>query len=173
MNPRLLSFHYTLKNKSGEVLDTSSGSDPLTYVEGSGQIIPGLEKNLRDAQKGDKRKVEVKASEAYGERNDKLVLQVPLDQLPQGAPLKEGTQFQVDMGGSNAHVFQITGVSQTHATLDGNHPLAGEDLFFDVEVTEARAATAEEVKAAEHDHDHEHGEGCDHDHGDGGGRHSH
>lgn len=166
MNPRFISFHYILKNKAGEVLDSSHDGEPMTYIEGQQQIIPGLENGMKNCRAGEKKKVVVEAGDAYGERDERLVMRVPLAELPKGSKVEEGVEYQVKLEDESSHVFRVTGVNQTHATLDGNHPLASEDLFFDVEVKEAREATKAEMDAAAEesccDHDHEDG---DHDHG--------
>jgi FKBP-type peptidyl-prolyl cis-trans isomerase SlyD len=120
-------------------------------MEGSGQIIPGLERQIVSLKQGDKKKIEVPAIEAYGVRDKTKIIRVPLEQLP-SKTVKVGDRFS---GGQDAHapVFVVTEVSATEATLDCNHPLAGVDLTFDVEVTSAREATAEEIT-----HGHAHGE---------------
>jgi FKBP-type peptidyl-prolyl cis-trans isomerase SlyD len=149
---RVLSFHYTLKNSSGELLDSSEGRAPLAFIEGAGQIIPGLERALGSLSKGEKKRVEVAAADAYGERRESLVFSVPKTSLPT-ENVKVGDRFR---GGSDdaSPVLTVTSVGETQVTLDGNHPLAGQDLFFDVELTDVREATEEEMS-----HGHVHGEG--------------
>ncbi|MEN9724483.1 MAG: hypothetical protein RJB38_2469 [Pseudomonadota bacterium] len=160
---RVISFHYTLRNTEGQVLDSSSGSDPLTYLEGSGQIIPGLEKAIALLGVGDKRTVTIEAAQAYGERDDEQVLEVPRDRLPKSEGLSVGDQFAGrSPDGSEGAIFTVINLSETSVTLDANHPLAGQDLTFDVEITEMRQATSDEVA-----HGHAHGPGGHHDHGDG------
>lgn len=146
---RVIGFHYTLTDQNGNIIDSSSGRGPLLYMEGTGQIIPGLEKELQSLNKGDKKKVSIPAKEAYGERQESMVLQVPLDKLPK-QDIKVGNQFR---GGADNHspVFTVIEVTATEAKLDGNHPLAGQDLNFDVELVEIREATAEEMQ---HGHAH-------------------
>ncbi len=155
MSKRVLSFHYTLTDKSGKVLDSSQGRSALSFMEGAGQIIPGLEKQLLGLKKGDKKKVEVVAQEAYGLRDERMVIKVPLSELPTQT-VKVGDRFH---GGQEAHspVFCVTEVTATEATLDGNHTLAGQDLTFDVELTDIRPATPEELS-----HGHSHSEGGHH-----------
>lgn len=170
MNPRFISFHYVLKNQAGELLDSSHEGEPMTYIEGEEQIVPGLEKQMKNVNKGDKKKVVVNAVDAYGERDDRLVMQVPLTDLPNSGKIEEGTEYRVQLDDESSHVFRVTGFNETHATLDGNHPLASVDLHFDVEVKEAREATDQEMSDAEEsqaccDHDHE----GEHDHHDGDG----
>jgi FKBP-type peptidyl-prolyl cis-trans isomerase SlyD len=150
--PRVVSFHYTLKNSQGEVLDSSSGSEPLSYLEGSGQIIPGLEQQLTLLSVGDKRTVSVAAAQAYGEHDAELIMEMPRNRLPKSDKLEIGDQFSGrNKDGEPANVFTVIKLSEETVTLDGNHPLAGQDLTFEVEVTEMRAATQDEL---EHGHAH-------------------
>ncbi len=151
MKKRVVSFHYTLTDADGKMLDSSSGREPLTYMEGVGQIIPGLEKELANLKKGDKRKISVAAAEAYGLRDEAKIIKVPRETLPaQG--IKVGDRFT---GGDDPHapIFVVIESSETEVTLDANHPLASVDLTFDIELTDFREATAEEIS-----HGHAHGE---------------
>jgi len=160
--PRVISFHYTLKNNEGEVLDSSSGSEPLSYLEGSGQIIPGLEEQIALLTVGDKRTVNVEAARAYGTHDAELVMDVPRSRLPKSEDLAVGDQFAGrGPDGEAGNIFTVVNLSEESVTLDGNHPLAGVDLTFEVEITEMREATADEVA-----HGHAHGPGGHHDHGD-------
>lgn len=151
MSQRVISFHYTLTDKSGKVIDASKERGPLSFMEGIGQIIPGLERQLSILKVGDKKKIQVPAAEAYGERDEQRVVKVQPDQLPT-KEVKVGDKFS---GGPEAHapVFVVTNVTSTEVTLDGNHSLAGVDLIFDVELTAVREATEEELS-----HGHAHGE---------------
>jgi len=157
MMSRVVSFHYTLKNKNGEVLDSSNDSSPLTFLEGTGQIIPGLERAMLLLSVGDKREITVPAKDAYGEHDANLKLEVPVEQFPKDHGLKMGDMFRAGPSEEESRVFQVIGLSETHVSLDGNHPLAGQDLFFSVEVTAARPATQEEMS-----HGHAHGPGGHH-----------
>ncbi len=149
MTQRVISFHYTLTDPAGKKLDSSVGRVPMTFLEGVGQIIPGLESELLKMKSGDKKTVTVKAADAYGEKNPANIVDVPRDKLP--APnVKVGDRFRAG-GGSHAPVVLVVKVTDTHATLDGNHPLAGVDLTFAVEVTAIRDATEAEL---EHGHAH-------------------
>ncbi len=150
---RVVSFHYTLRDPSGRVLDTSAGADPITYLEGSGQIISGLDEQLRDAQLGEKRRVHVPAAKAYGERDASQVQRVKRALLPVEGELQVGDQFQTDNDRSSP-IVTIAAIEGDEVLLDANHPLAGVDLVFDVQVTAARAATADELQ-----HGHCHGGG--------------
>ena len=156
MKARVVSFHYTLTNDGGETLDSSKGQEPMSYLEGGGQIIPGLETEIQKLKVGDKKKIKVEAAQAYGPYNESLVVQLPRAQLPHPDKVKIGDQFSAGAAagpsGDDSAVFTATKISDSHVTLDGNHPLAGQDLTFEVEITEAREATAEELS-----HGHAHG----------------
>lgn len=159
---RVISFHYTLKDGSGTVLDSSAGSDPLSFLEHQGNIIPGLEKEIAKLAKGDKKTIKVAASEAYGEVNPEMVIDVPHSQFPDAKNIKKGDQFRGqshDGNDDHAPVFMVVDVTAENVKLDGNHPLAGKDLFFDVEIMAMREATKDEVA-----HGHAHGEGGHHHH---------
>ena len=153
MAQKVVSFHYTLKDTAGKVLESSVGDEPLSFLEGVGQIIPGLESAMQGLRKGDKKSVQVKAAEAYGERELDLIVQVPRAQIPK-PDVAVGDRFHADSGHGHTQVVVVTAVNDTHVTVDGNHPLAGQDLHFDVEVIEVREATKDEVE-----HGHAHGPG--------------
>ena len=154
---RVIGFHYTLTDKTGTVLDSSIGDEPLYFLEDSQQIIPGLEKVIAIMNVGDKKKIEVAAGDAYGDVNPELVVKVKKTQFPPDAQLTVGDQFQVN---NDAHspVFTIMSIETDEVAVDGNHPMAGKDLTFDVEIIGMRPATPEEMS-----HGHAHGS-----HGHGG-----
>lgn len=153
MSKKVIGFHYTLKNTQGELIDTSDGQPPLLFLEGSGMIIPGLESELLPMSVGEKKVVEVASADAYGEVMDDLLITVQKSQFPDGTEINEGDHFQVNEE-PMAPLFKVVKVDGENVTLDGNHPLAGHDLVFDVEITEKRDATEEEIA-----HGHAHGEG--------------
>lgn len=152
-NNCIASFHYTLTDKDGKVLDSSEGREPLAYLHGSGNIIPGLEKELEGKQAGDKLTVAVPAAEAYGERNDAMMQELPANMFSGVDKIEVGMEFhaQTEQG---VQVVSVAAVDGDTVTVDANHPLAGVDLNFDVEITEVRPATEEEVS-----HGHAHGVG--------------
>lgn len=152
-NNCIASFHYTLTDKEGKVLDSSEGREPLAYLHGSGNIIPGLEKELEGKQAGDKLTVAVPAAEAYGERNDAMMQQLPANMFSGVDKIEVGMEFhaQTEQG---VQVVSVAAVDGETVTVDANHPLAGVDLNFDVEITDVRPATEEEVS-----HGHAHGVG--------------
>jgi len=147
---KVVSIHYTLTNKEGTVLDSSSGSDPLAYLHGFGNIIPGLENALEGKEKGEKLAVTVEPEQGYGARDEQLVQAVPRSAFKGVEELAPGMQFQAQ-GPQGARLVVVTQVAQDVVTVDANHPLAGQTLHFDVEVSEVRDATAEEL---EHGHVH-------------------
>lgn len=152
----VVSFHYTLTNKDGQVIDSSQGNKPLTYLHGVGQIVPGLENTLAGKLVGDKLDVEVSAEEGYGEHHDFMVQQVPREAFQGVDDIEAGMQFQAQTPQGEMTVT-VTAVDESTVTVDGNHPLAGQALFFAVEVVSVRAATEEELS-----HGHVHGEGGHH-----------
>ncbi|MGC3873999.1 FKBP-type peptidyl-prolyl cis-trans isomerase [Halomonas sp. GXIMD04776] len=149
----VVAFHYTLTNDAGEVLDSSEGREPLTYLHGSGNIIPGLEKELEGRENGEKLQVTVTPEEGYGENQPALVQEVPRDAFQGVESVEPGMQFQAQTQGGPLMVT-VTSVEGDTVTVDGNHPLAGQKLNFDVKIAEVREATEEEVE-----HGHVHGEG--------------
>lgn len=154
--PKVVSFHYTLKDSKGTQLESSFGDDPMSYLEGVGQIIPGLEAALEGSKKGDKKTVNVKAADAYGEFEQELIVEVPKAQLPK-KDIAVGDQFHADSGNGHVQVVTVTKVEGDTVTVDGNHPLAGQDLNFEVEVMDVREATKDELA-----HGHAHGPGGHH-----------
>lgn len=149
-------FHYTLTNAAGEQLDSSAGQEPLAYLHGAGNIIPGLESALLGKQVGDKLNVTVAPEEAYGPIKEELVQDVDRANFEGIDQIEPGMQFmaQTPWGQQPVTVVKVEG---DVITLDGNHPLAGETLTFDVEVMEVRAASEEELS-----HGHVHGAGGHH-----------
>jgi FKBP-type peptidyl-prolyl cis-trans isomerase SlyD len=125
-------IHYTL-TVDGTVVDSSSGKDPLEYVHGSSQIIPGLEEQLVGLKKGDKKKVSVSPDKGYGPHNPQAVQKVPKTNFQEADKLKKGGVVSGEMGGQQFRAI-IADISDKEVTLDLNHPLAGKTLHFDVEV---------------------------------------
>lgn len=151
-------IHYTLKNDSGEVLDSSAGQEPLPFLCGANNIVAGLEKALLGKTVGDKLDVEVKPEDGYGEVRAELVQKVARDNFQGIDDIQVGMQFMAEAPWGQQPVTVVE-IAEDGITLDGNHPLAGQTLVFSVEVTEVRQATDDELA-----HGHVHGEGCDHDH---------
>ena len=154
MSHQVIAFHYKLTDVAGKTLDQLESGDPLAFMTGVGQIIPGLESVLVTMKTGDKKRVEVEAKDAYGERDISRIMNVQRSQLPEG-DVKVGDMFH----GPNGEVVTVTAVSLEGVTLDANHPLAGQKLIFDVEIATVRAATKDEVA-----HGHAHGADGHHQH---------
>jgi FKBP-type peptidyl-prolyl cis-trans isomerase SlyD len=152
----VVSFHYTLTGKDGQVIDSSEGNQPLTYLHGVGQIVPGLENALLGKLAGEKLDVEVSAEEGYGEHHEFMVQQVPREAFQGVDDIEPGMQFQAQTP-QGAMTVTVTAADEATVTVDGNHPLAGQSLFFAVEIVSVRDASEEEIT-----HGHVHGEGGHH-----------
>lgn len=152
----VVSMHYTLTDNNGTTLDSSEGREPLTYLQGHQNIIPGLESEMEGKEVGAKFIAKIPPSEAYGELNQDLIQKVPKSNFPNPEELQPGMQFQTqtEMG---PMVLTVKEIADSEVTVDGNHPLAGVELNFEVEITNVRAATQDEIS-----HGHVHGEGCSH-----------
>ena len=154
------SVHYTgTMPETGEVFDSSEGKDPLTFLIGHGQMIPGFETNIEGAKIGEKRTFTLTADEAYGEREDAALMKIPRSefaQLEEGAKLEIGMTLVATMPHGPAP-FNITELTDDEVTADFNHKLAGEALTFEVEIIELRDASVEELS-----HGHVHGPGGHH-----------
>ena len=153
---KVVLIHYTLTNLDGEVMDSSEGSDPLAYLQGMGSIVPGLEKELLGKQAGDKVNVEVSPEEGYGELNNELVQEVDRSAFDGVDDIQVGMRFMAQTAWGEQPVV-VTALTDETVTVDGNHPLAGQALKFDVELVEVRDATDEELE-----HGHVHGVGGHH-----------
>jgi FKBP-type peptidyl-prolyl cis-trans isomerase SlyD len=153
---RVVTIHYTLRNDGGSIIDSSAGGEPLAYIQGHGNLVPGLEKALEGKQDGTTLAVVISPAEGYGERNEALIQRVPKRSLQGSGEIKKGMQFQgrTDDG---MRMFTVTAVVGDMVTLDGNHPLADQTLHFDVEIVGVREATTEELE-----HGHVHGAGGHH-----------
>lgn len=149
---KVVNIEYTLKGDSGEVIDSSVGSDPLAYMHGHQGIIPGLENALEGKQTGDKVEVSIEPKDGYGE-HDASMIQVVEKKLFEGMDINPGMQFQAETN-QGVQVVTVTNVEGESVTIDGNHPLAGQTLHFAVEIKEIRDASEEELS-----HGHVHGPG--------------
>jgi len=151
---RVAAIHYTLTNNDGKVLDSSEGREPLHYIQGIGNLIPGMEEGLEGKKQGDKFNLKVSPEKGYGVKDEKMVQRVPRSAFGTGE-IKKGMQFQTNQG----QVVTVTEVGLSEITVDANHPLAGVELNFAVEVLSIREATADELS-----HGHVHGPGGHHHH---------
>jgi len=151
-----VSIHYTLTNDDGEVLDSSIGDEALVFLQGSGNIISGLEDALVGKVSGDKFNVRIAPEEAYGELMEDMIQVISRDMFEGIDDIEVGMQFHADVS-SGSGIVTVVSIDDDNITIDGNHPLAGLALTFDVEVIDVRPATEEEAA-----HGHIHGAGCHH-----------
>lgn len=154
----VVSIDYTLKDSKGNTIDSSAEGNPLVYLHGAGALIPGLEKELEGKKAGDRLKVTVAPENAYGEHMPQLIQKLPRENFQGVETLELGMEFEAS--GENGHIMvvRIDAIEGDEVTINGNHPLAGMTLDFEVAVADVREASEEEL---------EHG----HVHGDGGHRH--
>ena len=150
---KAVSFHYTLKNADGEQMETSREKDPMSYLHGANNIIPGLEKAMEGHAVNDEFSVTVEPEEAYGVRNENNVQRVPLKRLKGIGKVSVGQVLSLQTNQGQVQVTVLK-VGRFNIDVDGNHPLAGMALTFDVEITDIREASAEELE-----HKHVHGPG--------------
>jgi len=149
---KVAAIHYTLTDNQGKILDSSSGREPLYYIQGIGNLILGMEEGLEGKKKGDKFQIHVSPEKGYGVKDPAMTQKVPLTAFG-GEKVQAGMKFQTNHG----QVVTVTEVSADTVTVDANHELAGVELHFDVEVMEVRNATSEEIS-----HGHVHGPGGHH-----------
>jgi FKBP-type peptidyl-prolyl cis-trans isomerase SlyD len=152
----VVSMEYTLK-VDGEVADTSEGREPLEFVHGAGNIIPGLEREMTGMAIGESKEVVVPPADGYGEEDDKAFMDVPREQFPEEIPMKVGTELQVQNQAGQPMYARIDMVGDKNVRLNFNHPLAGKELHFAVKVVGLRNASDEEKE-----HGHVHGAGHHH-----------
>jgi len=151
---KVAAIHYKLTDNDGKVLDSSEGREPLHYIQGIGNLIPGMEEGLEGKKQGDKVNLKVSPEKGYGVKSEELVQKVPRTAFGD-QKIEKGMQFHTDSG----HTVTVTNVGLSEITVDGNHPLAGVELNFAVEVISIREATEEELA-----HGHVHGPGGHHHH---------
>ena len=154
---KAVSIDYTLTNDIGEVIDSSSGGAPLVYLQGAGNIIPGLEKALDGKQAGDELTVTVEPEDAYGEYSAELVSTLSRSMFEGVDELEVGMQFHASAPDGQMQIVTIRDLDGDDVTVDGNHPLAGQKLTFQVKIVDVRDASQEEIA-----HGHVHGEGGHH-----------
>lgn len=157
---KVVFIHFTLTNAEGDVIDSSDGNEPLIYLHGADNIVPGLEAELAGKKVGDKVKAVIPPEEGYGMREPGASQQVPRDEFPPDMEIEVGMPFHAETGDGHMLTVWVTNITPEFVELDMNHPLAGETLHFDVEIVRIREATAGEM---------EHG----HPHGDDGHAHHH
>lgn len=148
---KVVEMHYTLKNDAGEVIDSSKDQDPMPFLHGHGNIIPGLEKALEGMKVGESCDVSIEPKEAYGEYRDDIIREIPMDALQGIDDLQVGMQLQSQDENGNPFIVSVKEIKDNSVVVDGNHPLAGETLHFSVSIENVRDALPEEI-----DHGHVH-----------------
>ena len=154
---KVVSIDYKLTNNKNEIIDTSEGREPLAYLHGNGNLIPGLEKALEGKAGGDTLKVSIPPEEGYGVRDDSKRTEIPRNVFKDVDEVKPGMQFQARGPQGGVELLTVVSVADDKVTIDANHPLAGETLNFDVTVREVREPSAEELA-----HGHVHSPGGHH-----------
>lgn len=153
---KVVLIDYILKDNDGNIIDSSDGREPLAYIHGTGSLIPGLESALDGKTVGDKIKTKIQPEDAYGTRDEKLKQVIALDSFDNPDDIKKGVQLQIESEKGIKYAF-VTEVKGNEVSIDLNHPLAGVELNFDVEIKGVRDASQEELS-----HGHVHGEGGHH-----------
>ncbi|MEX0605404.1 MAG: peptidylprolyl isomerase [Marinobacter sp.] len=142
--PAVYTVHYRLKNRTGEVVDTSEGGEPLTFMEGSDSVIKGIQEAVKGRGPGDCLEVTVPPEMGYGEHNSELVRRVPRSMFEYVDDLRIGMKFQTNTG-DEAQVIKVVGIDGNLVHVDANHPLAGFTLYFDLEIVQVREASDDEL----------------------------
>lgn len=155
-NKTAVSIHYTLTNDAGEEIDSTAGGEPMVYLHGTNSIITGLENALHNKNAGDKLNIRIEAADAYGEFSEDMIQVVSREMFDGIDKLEVGMQFHTAPN-SGSSVITVLSIDGDDVKIDGNHPMAGQALNFDVEIVSVRLATKEEIS-----HGHVHGAGCHH-----------
>ena len=154
---KVVEMHYTLKDDSGEVIDSSIGNEPMPFIQGHGNIIPGLEKALEGMKVGESCDVSVKPEDAYGVHYPDAIQDVPMEAMKAVEDLKVGMELQSKDNQGNAFIVRVTEIKDDSVKVDANHPLAGETLHFNVSIENIREASKDELE-----HGHVHSASCSH-----------
>ncbi len=156
-NDLVIAIHYCLKNAAGDIIDQSEKDQPMEYIQGAGNIIPGLEQALTGKSIGDHCEVTVNPEDAYGMHEPQMVQQVPREMFQGVDTIEVGMNFQSQGPDGQAMMITVTAVEEDLITIDGNHPLAGQSLHFAVDIVSIREATEDEKQ-----HQHVHSASCNH-----------
>ncbi len=148
---KVVNINYKLTDDQGNVIDESNDGS-FAYLHGANNIIPGLEKALEGKSEGEKLSVSVSPAEGYGERDEQQIQEVPREMFPQDIEIQPGMNFHAQTPDGTPVVVTVTAVGDDTVTVDGNHPLAGQNLNFEVEIVSVRDAQPEEIQ-----HGHVHG----------------
>jgi FKBP-type peptidyl-prolyl cis-trans isomerase SlyD len=152
----VVTIHYTLRNAHGEDIDTTRDGDPVPYLHGSGNIVPGLEAGLEGHRVGEQLTIAVEPDQGYGDHDPEGVQAVPRDTFPDDVELEVGMRFVTEGPDGELIPVEVKSIEEDTVEIDLNHPLAGQSLSFEVTIVELREATEEE-----REHGHAHDDGCD------------
>jgi len=136
-----IKVHYHGKLRSGETFDTSDGREPLEFTVGSGQVIKGFDEGVKGMQVGDKKTVEIPVLDAYGEKQQEMMIEFPKDQFPADMNPEVGMQLMMSNGSGQQFPVTVAEVKEGSVVLDANHPLAGQELIFDLELVSIEPAS--------------------------------
>ena len=153
----VVEMHYTLKNDAGEVVDSSKGQDPMPFIQGRGNIIPGLEKALEGMKVGDTCDVSVKPEDGYGVHHAEGIQEIPKEALQGIENLEIGMELQSQDEQGNPFIVRVEEIKDDVVIINANHPLSGQTLHFNVSIESVREATADELE-----HGHVHSASCSH-----------
>jgi FKBP-type peptidyl-prolyl cis-trans isomerase 2 len=131
-----IKVHYHGKLRSGETFDSSNGREPLEFTVGSGQVIKGFDEGVKGMQVGEKKTIEIPVKDAYGEKQQEMMIEFPKEQFPPDMNPEVGMQLMMSNGSGQNFPVTVAEVSENNVILDANHPLAGQDLIFDLELVE-------------------------------------
>lgn len=151
---KVIGLIYTLKDTDGELIEERASDDPLMFIQGADQLLPGVEKAIAGQKVGYKTEVRLTAAEAYGDYDDSLVAEVDRGDFPKEMEIQVGMKFETEGPDGEMLLVEVVEIEGETIVVDGNHPLAGVDLHFILEVKSVREATEEEIE-----HGHVHGEG--------------
>ena len=157
INKSVVTIHFKLTDDDGKLIDSSEGQDPLVYMHGTNSIIPGLERELDGKTTGDKMQVTVQPEDGYGKINPDLIQEVPRSAFQGVDDIQPGMQFEAKNPEGHRQLITIQEVADNSVTVNGNHPLAGQVLHFEISVEDVREATEEEIS-----HGHAHAPGHSH-----------
>lgn len=149
MKAQIVSFHCVLKNTLGKVISSTFNNEVITQAGGAGDVLKGLAEGLQDLKTGEKRKISLSAEKAYGFYDPAKVMVCASEDVPRGATLRKGDQVLMSKENGEQKSLRVVEILDDRITLDGNHPLAGQDLVFEIEALATRDATAEELSAVE------------------------
>ncbi|WP_300428925.1 peptidylprolyl isomerase [Candidatus Thioglobus sp.] len=153
----VVEMHYTLKNDAGEVIDSSQGNDPMPFIQGHGNIIPGLEKALEGLKVGETCDVSVSPEDGYGVHHEEGIQEIPKESLQGIENLEIGMELQSQDEQGNPFIVRVQEIKDDVVIINANHPLAGQTLHFNVSIEKVREATADELE-----HGHVHSGSCSH-----------